>query len=1169
MVSKRTRGPEQGENISTEPSGSLTNGEDRRKAPRILKSQDSPHSNSQNKYPNVQAPHGDSEQDAQETNGFAQPACTQYELIRDDGFKHLENPELDDRKATQAFLKRKGQIGDNHAANNAIIQEITCINFMCHSRLHVKVGPLINFVVGMNGSGKSAVLTAITLCLGGKASNTNRGANLKSLIKGGQEKAILIVKLKNEGSDAYQPEHYGASIIVERHFSKSGGSQFKLKAANGHLVSSKRGDVEDIVEFYQLQVDNPMNVLTQDKAKSFLHQSTPAEKYKFFAEGVQLEALNNDYSLIFDTCDSIEAKLEESKDDICELEKDANEARQKAEVARQHDGMRKTASMLSKKYAWAQVVDQETVMCERKRIVLQLQDKIDEGERTIEYHDQNFQKAEELLESCKENLQKLEAEGIPIYEAEREAQIADEAASMQVKRAHSEQSKIRVELAEAREDVSKRQAEIDAEKKLIEEANGGSHARKQAEINEAEKSLQQIKADHIETLQGASQLDQDHNEAKIDLARVDGLNQAKKAEIQRLRNQLNELNNSRRDPMAGYDSKMNKLLSSIRADQGFHDAPIGPLGLHIKLKDAVWGDILETQLGTQLNGFIVTNTPDQQRISGHLKRLNMANWCPVMIVGKNQVIDTSNNEPEPQYQTVARVLDIDNDLVRRHLIISQAIEQTLLIKRREDALRIMFEGSKPINTRQAYSLHDNQRNHGIYFGFTARGSPFTSGIKPPKGLPRMQSDTESKIAYHRETLRQLMRELEALNQELDDAHGKVKLCLDAITQRRRKIEMLKIKIQRGETLIENLRTQLEDLAPEDGRLDALKKCLEDENDKVRIYGESYGNQALEKERLNEIAQARHQEYTAVKLRIKDHEQKIVKAQNKIKNTDQARNVALREKNLAIDEVESRRREKEIAEKKLDSATTRVAEFTEGASKICSRVPLETGDTTESLEGQLDRIKQLLALHRKKQGATDQEIFDTAAKKQEIFRQAKESRSGLERLLRLLKQSCLVRIQMFRRFQASISARSRINFQYLLSERDFRGALHIDHKRKKLDVHVEPDKSVTTGKGRQTKTLSGGEKSFSSICLLLALWEAMGAPLRCLDEFDVFMDDVNRDVSTKMIISAARKAVGRQFILITPKSLGAGVANGDQDVQIIKLLDPRERGQTRIDEMLEN
>lgn len=100
----------------------------------------------------------------------------------------------------------------------------------------------------------------------------------------------------------------------------------------------------------------------------------------------------------------------------------------------------------------------------------------------------------------------------------------------------------------------------------------------------------------------------------------------------------------------------------------------------------------------------------------------------------------------------------------------------------------------------------------------------------------------------------------------------------------------------------------------------------------------------------------------------------------------------------------------------------------------------------------------------------------------------------------------------------------------------------------LRLQMEPFKIVKTvpakrklhtlnSQDKDPRALSGGERSFSTICLLISLWEGMACPFRALDEFDVFMDPVNRRQSMQLILDNYKEA-GRsvQHIFITPQSL---------------------------------
>lgn len=58
------------------------------------------------------------------------------------------------------------------------IESVHVRNFFCHENLEVNFNRNVNFIVGRNGSGKSAILTALVVGMGGRASATNRGNSL-------------------------------------------------------------------------------------------------------------------------------------------------------------------------------------------------------------------------------------------------------------------------------------------------------------------------------------------------------------------------------------------------------------------------------------------------------------------------------------------------------------------------------------------------------------------------------------------------------------------------------------------------------------------------------------------------------------------------------------------------------------------------------------------------------------------------------------------------------------------------------------------------------------------------------------------------------------------------------------------------------------------------------
>jgi len=155
-----------------------------------------------------------------------------------------DNPSDDDQTndfQNSAQNSQKVEFLSDKQAEVGIIESIRLDNFMCHQCLEIDFGPNVNFIVGQNGSGKSAVLTGIAVCLGSKTTFTNRGSALKDLIKKDCNHASITIKLRNRGEDAFQPEKYGKTITIERRITKEGSGSYKLKDSSGkRIISTKK-----------------------------------------------------------------------------------------------------------------------------------------------------------------------------------------------------------------------------------------------------------------------------------------------------------------------------------------------------------------------------------------------------------------------------------------------------------------------------------------------------------------------------------------------------------------------------------------------------------------------------------------------------------------------------------------------------------------------------------------------------------------------------------------------------------------------------------------------------------------------------------------------------------------------------------------------------------------
>jgi structural maintenance of chromosomes protein 6 len=766
----------------------------------------------------------------------------------------------------------------------------------------------------------------------------------------------LAVKLKNQGPSAYKSDQYGASIIVERHFSRSGTNNgFKLKNSSGGIVSTKRADLDELLDAWSLQLDNPMNVLTQDQARQFLNRSDPSHKYRFFMNGTQLAALDHAYRSLDDVLESIDNILDGTKDALQEKRQEFEETQKRVEIAEKQKGLQGKISEVVAQCAWAQVEDQEGELVKRDEDIRNAQEALRLRTEEAAVTEEKSQEATNVHQRAEEQCREIQASLHPAEEALEEAKSQFQDNKTMLQNLISEQRTIGNEVTTYKKRKEQLTSDIHEEQLKISGANEGLGSSKVQDLEDAKESHRQAERDRQELRDQYDDLQSAKDQAQEALNRGQARLKHTRDDKDSCQSSLRQLERSRGDWTAAYNPNLPQLLRAINNENRFQKKPVGPVGRHVRLLKDEWSRVIELYVGNALNAFIVTNKNDQKVLSELMSRTR----CELPIqIGNERAINTSSNEPHPDVLTMKRALEIDNPLVFNSLVINQSMEQVALIQDRDEAFEFMFSGSRPPKVAVCLCLHDDA---GLRLAYSSAGAQSVVPVRPRPGesntAPKMKGNDEYRIRTERERLSQKQNEVDEVEKAKRQLEEDLKRANQAIRKHQLDTHEHNLAVQQAEEHVHQLQQELEDQTPHAGRLEALEQEVAEVEQNLRMTEGSFRDSVNERDQLNQKARSLKQNVDARQEEFDELTAKLNKAQITARNLDDKRIYAIAANNAAIKKTDDASGGVVQAEDARRQQMDLIREFVESAEQISPRVSVPAGQTYSSLEKTLARLQK--------------------------------------------------------------------------------------------------------------------------------------------------------------------------------------------------------------------
>ncbi|TRY73305.1 hypothetical protein TCAL_02244 [Tigriopus californicus] len=1029
-------------------------------------------------------------------------------------------------------------------AEAGTILRVSLKNFMCHASFTYRPQPRLNFLSGVNGSGKSAVLTAITFALGGTARTANRGTSTKSFVRTGATAATVELTLSNQGEYGYRSDLYGTELTIVRHVTSGGTGGYKLKNFQGQIVVDKRvrEELDRILLSFRIEVDNPIGILHQDAAKTFLFQCHPHKLYEFFMRATQLEKCKADYFEAAAEREFSASILQEKVEALPSLQAEKLKWEQKLQLV--EDIASRDNSLQEKKVAlaWSVAKEAEAALNVALMNVQKMEIKAHKAEQLSQEQvtEQKKLKKEKIeIEKQIQELAKAKNErDRAMQELRKVFQKEKEAENLQKKSCHELESQIETkksDISSLEDEITRLKAEGDAEfVKIVNERT-----------RRIETLAQQVSTWHDQVKATEGHLfNQVNNQERLQgqLLEAKAVSSNKNRSLEVKEKELKQMRESGNSKLLALGSNMPTLIGMIqRSKSKFGQMPVGPLGSMINFKPEVSDEvkiIVENELRTLFSAFVVNSFKDKTILQALMKSAKVQGQVITTKFMPEKYELTHGSCQHDKHRNLLSFLDIPNAVAFNVVVDQRRLEQILLFEHDCEAQQLLkLPRTVPKNCLYGLTMSKNQ-----FFPAPAYRTYVVSGHM---NRPFLQCDSKDFIKAMENDIEGLIKESRHAQTVLSDLQSEVKKG-DIERKRNEKIiNDLKCKIKAKNMELSQLKTEAEtEQAPDISALEEDRDRFQSELKELEKQLQTEETKLEELKQLSGVAKAnlvQKRDETDVFGGVDDLSEKLGQVEETIRKTE-------RDKAYYKKKYEDYTTQVRAVDKEADQLKAKYNELVTIAQK-CAPEPDHPLDKPDKLRREVATLKNNLS-QQKAAIEPKEVVVEYMNKHHKLLEDAQTMVNTIETSVSKLEKMLVMRKKGFEKIRLSIIRRVKNYFNVRLAARKYTGEIIFDIEAQTMELIVCPDGADPAVAKRSMKTLSGGEKSYSTISLVLSLWDVMSPPFRILDEFDVFMDMLNRRAALQQIVEYAKMKRQYQYIFLTP--LNTDNITVDEDLSIIRL-----------------